>query len=64
MSQNKLIERIRQKANDEIEQLRKEHDLQLEQLKNDYANKQKDLEQWSNSKKEQIRNEIKRKIKV
>lgn len=62
MSQNKLIERIKQKADEEIEQLRKEHDLQLKQLKNDYESKRKDLEHWLSSEKKQIRNEIKRKI--
>jgi len=61
MSQKKLMERIREKADEEIEQLKKEHELQIEQLKNEYENKRKDIENTFSSEKEKIRNEIKRK---
>lgn len=62
MSQQKLVERIRQKAEEEIKQLKKKHELQLEQLKNEYENKRRDIENKFSSEKEQIRNEIKRKM--
>jgi len=62
MSQQKLMERIREKAEEEIEQLKKEHDLQFDQLKNEYEDKRKDIESRFSSEKEKIRNEIKRKM--
>lgn len=62
MSNRKLIEVLKKKADEEIEQLKKGYELQIEQLRKDYEIKRKDLESKFNHEKEKIRNGIKKRM--
>lgn len=63
MSEEKLIERIREKATQEIERLRKERELKIHQLKKEFEDKQAELEGLYSQEKSNIRNAINREMK-